>query len=229
MNIGGLQKFSLIDYPGKICAIVFTQGCNFTCVYCHNPELVYPDLFGTCITESTVLKFLEKRRGRLDAVTVTGGEPLLQPEVVDFLFRLKSLGFLVKIDTNGSLPDVLSSLIHRRVVDYVAMDVKAPLDKYEALTHHSACRDSISESIRIIKESPLPYEFRTTVVRNFLTLNDILEIGNLIKGTHRYVLQKYVPSRSPRAHPDCQGTFTDDQFLAAQHSLEPLVQSVLIR
>ncbi|HRR41920.1 MAG TPA: anaerobic ribonucleoside-triphosphate reductase activating protein, partial [Syntrophales bacterium] len=134
MNIGALQKFSLIEYPGKICAIVFTQGCNFRCPYCHNRELVDPEAYGPTITESDVFSFLEKRKKKLDAVTVTGGEPTLQPDIFSFLEKLKTMGYLTKVDSNGSHPEVLKKLIDSRLVDYIALDVKAPLARYREIT-----------------------------------------------------------------------------------------------
>lgn len=134
MQIGGLQKFSLLDYPGKISAVVFTQGCNFRCPYCHNPELVDPARYQECLPEEEIFSFLETRRGKLEAVTVTGGEPTLQKSLAPFLRRIKDMGFLVKLDTNGSRPDVLEELLRQKLIDYIAMDIKAPLEKYEAVT-----------------------------------------------------------------------------------------------
>jgi pyruvate formate lyase activating enzyme len=134
MKIGGLQKFSLLDYPGKISAVVFTQGCNFRCPYCHNPELVDPERFQECIPEDEIFAFLETRRGKLEAVTVTGGEPTIQNGLSSFVRRIKDMGFMVKLDTNGSRPEVLEELIRHKLIDYIAMDIKAPLEKYEAVT-----------------------------------------------------------------------------------------------
>ena len=133
MLIGGFQKFSFIDYPGKVCAIVFTCGCNFRCSYCHNPELVMPELFKEPIPEGEILSFLENRKGKLDAVTITGGEPTMQRDLLEFVLSVKKLGFLIKLDTNGSDPDVLREAM--KEVDYVAMDVKAPLEKYRETTN----------------------------------------------------------------------------------------------
>ncbi|OQX50761.1 MAG: anaerobic ribonucleoside-triphosphate reductase activating protein [Candidatus Cloacimonas sp. 4484_209] len=130
MKIGGFQKVSLIDYPGKICAIVFTRGCNFRCPYCHNPELVLPENYSPLIPEEEIFSFLEKRRGKLDAVEITGGEPTLQEDLTEFIRKIKEMGFLVKLDTNGSFPSVLEKVIYSGLVDYIAMDVKAPLEKY---------------------------------------------------------------------------------------------------
>jgi len=195
MLIGGFQRFSLIDYPGKICAIVFTQGCNFRCPYCHNPELVDPKLFSHPIPEGDIFAFLETRRGKLDAVVITGGEPTLQPDLIDFISKLKSMNYLVKLDTNGSNPRILRELIELKIVDYIAMDVKAPLERYREITNSKVDTAKIKQSIELIKHSGLDYEFRTTVVKSQLGKADILEIGKLIRGSKRYVLQKFVPTK----------------------------------
>ncbi len=195
MLIGGFQRFSLIDYPGKICAIVFTQGCNFRCPYCHNPELVDPKLFSHPIPEDDIFAFLETRRGKLDAVVITGGEPTLQPDLIDFISKLKSMNYLVKLDTNGSNPRILRELIELNIVDYFAMDVKAPLERYREITNSKVDPAKIKQSIELIKHSGLDYEFRTTVVKSQLGTADILEIGKLIRGSKRYVLQKFVPTK----------------------------------
>jgi len=147
MLIGGFQRFSLIDYPGKICAIVFTQGCNFRCPYCHNPELVNPELFEAPIPEGNILSFLANRKGKLDAVEITGGEPTLQPDLMDFMSELKNHQYLVKLDTNGSNPGIISEAIERDLVDYLAMDVKAPLERYQEITNSGVDPAKIEHSI----------------------------------------------------------------------------------
>ncbi|MDD5168392.1 MAG: anaerobic ribonucleoside-triphosphate reductase activating protein, partial [Syntrophales bacterium] len=134
MRIGGIRKVSLIDYPGQISAVIFTQGCNFNCPYCHNPELVDPLLWGKAEDTELILKFLSERFGKLDAVTVTGGEPALQQDLQIFIEEIKRLGYLIKLDTNGSFPQITKNLIDAGDVDFVAMDIKAPLDKYTAVT-----------------------------------------------------------------------------------------------
>jgi len=130
MIIGGLQRFSLIDYPGKISAILFTRGCNFRCPYCHNPELVDPQRYAEPWQEEEYWAFLQSRTQKLDAVVVTGGEPTLQEDLEPFLEKIRKMGFLIKLDTNGSNPDVLKDLLSANLVDYIAMDIKAPLEKY---------------------------------------------------------------------------------------------------
>jgi pyruvate formate lyase activating enzyme len=183
MRIGGLQKFSLIDYPGRISAIVFTQGCNFRCPYCHNPELVDPVQYGPVLPEEEVISFLEKRRGKLDAVTMTGGEPTLQPDLDRFLQEIKKMGYLIKLDTNGSMPDTLERLIHAGLVDYLAMDVKGPLKKYGQIAGTEVQTRKIRKSIALIANSGIDHEFRTTVVRSQLDNEDLIACAaNLCSG-----------------------------------------------
>ncbi len=196
MLIGGFQKFSLIDYPEKICAIIFTQGCNFRCPYCHNPELVDPRKFTSPISEKEIFSFLETRKSQLDAVEVTGGEPTLQKDLLDFLKRIKEMGFLVKLDTNGSLPNIIQEALEKKVVDYLAMDVKAPLEKYQTVTASKVDPAKIKESIHLIMKSGLDYEFRTTVIESLLTNEDIIEIARLISGAKLYVLQEFVATKT---------------------------------
>lgn len=190
MHIGGIQKFSLLDYPDKISAIVFTQGCNFRCGYCHNPELLVikekPD-------NSGFFEFLKNRKGKLDGVVITGGEPCLQADLHDFIKQIRKMGFCVKLDTNGSMPDALKQVIFD--VDYVAMDIKAPVEKYGEITKVNVNLDKIKESIKLIMESGVDYEFRTTVIKSQLNLKDFENIGKLIKGAKRYYLQKFIPSK----------------------------------
>lgn len=196
MKIGGFQKVSLIDYPGKISAVVFTQGCNFRCPFCHNPELVDPERFANRIPEPEILAFLEKRKGRLDAVVITGGEPTLQSELIPFTIHLKAMGYLIKLDTNGALPDVLENMLGRRLIDYLAMDIKAPLERYGEITKTKTDVERIRRSISLIMGSGVDYEFRTTAVRSLLGLQELEAIGRLIPGAKRFVLQKFVPTKT---------------------------------
>jgi pyruvate formate lyase activating enzyme len=196
MLIGGLQKVSLIEYPGKIGAIAFTQGCNFRCPYCHNPELVDPDLYKECLPEEGVLSFLEKRKGKLDALTITGGEPTIQADLLDFIKCVRNIGYLIKLDTNGSCPEVLERVISGRLVDYIAMDIKGPLHKYRTVTRSKIDEDKIRQSIEIIMKSGMSYEFRTTVPKRLLDVDDLLEMGMLLKNAGCYILQQFVPTRT---------------------------------
>jgi len=191
MLIGGFQKFSLTDYPGKSCAIVFTQGCNFRCPYCHNPELVEPASYETPIPENYVLDFLKRRKTMLEGVTVTGGEPLLQKDLRFFLKNIKEMGYTVKLDTNGSFPEQLKKIIEEGLADYIAMDIKAPLEKYASVTRVNVNMKDIQKSIDIIIHSNLNYHFRTTVLKSLLDFNDLKLIYELIKKTNNYILQKF--------------------------------------
>jgi len=195
MKIPYFQKFSLIDYPGKISTIIFTQGCNFRCPYCHNPELVNPELFTETLEEEAIFSFLRNRKNKLDAVVITGGEPTLQPDLMEFAEKIKEMGYLVKLDTNGSNPGLLRKLINRALVDYVAMDIKATLEKYPKVARVNICTEKIKESIEIILRSDIDYEFRTTVVKPLLEIDDLIGIAELIKGAKKYVIQKFVSSK----------------------------------
>ena len=190
MRIGGFEKFSLIDYPGKVCAIIFTQGCNFRCPFCHNPELVLPELFASPISFKEILGFLMERRGLIDAVEFTGGEPLLQNDIEERIQEVKNFGFLVKLDTNGSFPEKLERLIKLGLINYLAMDVKAPLEDYFKVTQAEVDLENVRRSIDIIKSFEGEYEFRTTVIRGFHERDSIMRIASLIKGAELYFIQK---------------------------------------
>jgi len=193
MLFGGLQKTTLVDYPEKIAATVFTIGCNFRCPYCHNPELVLPSLIQTQpkLTEEEILDFLAEKNKFLEALCITGGEPTLNPDLKDFIKKVKALGYLVKLDTNGSLPEVLKDLIDNRLVDYVAMDIKAPPEKYNLLTLGDISIEKIQASIDILKKGKVEYEFRTTVAPILLEEKDILKIANWLKPAKAYFLQRF--------------------------------------
>jgi pyruvate formate lyase activating enzyme len=189
MKIGGFQKTSLLDYPGFISAIIWTVGCNFCCPFCYNKDVVLGNT--VLISEEEVVSFLEKRKGMLEALVITGGEPLLQEDIVDFANKIKNMGYLLKIDTNGCYPEKLQELINKKLVDYVAMDVKAPKKKYEQLTGVKPDLEKIQESIELIKTGAPDYEFRTTFVPDFLNKDDILEIAKWLKGAKNFYLQQF--------------------------------------
>ncbi|MCB5247026.1 MAG: anaerobic ribonucleoside-triphosphate reductase activating protein [Candidatus Cloacimonetes bacterium] len=190
MKIGGFQKFSLLDYPGQLAAIVFTQGCNFRCPYCHNPELVDPARFAKPLATGRVLDFLKRRRGKLGAVVITGGEPTLQPDLPRFVKQLKFMGFLVKIDTNGSRPDMLQNLAEQELVDYWAMDVKAPPDLYRLVSRSNVPVEDIRRSMDILRGSGREYEFRTTFFERLFDWRDISRIQELLQPGDSYYLQE---------------------------------------
>jgi len=230
MIIGGFQRFSLIDYPDKICAIVFTQGCNFRCPYCHNPELVEMKRSeNIAFKEDEILSFLDRRRGKLNAVTITGGEPLLQLDLNAFLSAIKRLGYLVKLDTNGSFPLRLERIIQSKFVDYVAMDIKTSLNKYNHVIKRKIDTRKILDSIRLIMDSGLDYEFRTTVVKALFEKDDFYKIGQLIKNARLYVLQKFVPSKTLDDTFLDMKSCTDEEFDCFKEIMEGFVQRCIVR
>lgn len=200
MNIAGFQKLTLIDYPGRLATTVFTIGCSFRCPFCHNPELVLigtgRDLSARNKTEKDFFNFLKKRKGKLEGVCITGGEPTIQPDIFGFVKKIKKLGYVVKLDTNGTRPDVLKKVIDLKLVDYIAMDIKNQPKKYLVTAGMDNRRDKflldrIKLSVNLIMNSGIPYEFRTTVVPGIHTSKDFLKIIQWIKGARAYWLQTY--------------------------------------
>ncbi len=229
MKIGGLQKISLIDYPGLICAIVFLQGCNFQCSYCHNPELVAPRLFAPCIKENDILDFLDTRRGKLDAVTITGGEPTIQSDLMTFIKKIRKRGFAVKLDTNGSQPHVIQALLDEKLLDFIAMDIKGPLEKYASIAGVPVASEKIKESIKIILKAAIPHEFRTTIVQSQLTPEDILKIAKLISGAERYALQKFVSVKTLNKKFLQEKSYSEEELEKIKKRLEKEKTSVIVR
>ncbi|MDR0949928.1 MAG: anaerobic ribonucleoside-triphosphate reductase activating protein [Lachnospiraceae bacterium] len=192
MKVCGLNKTTLLDYPEHIAATVFTPGCNFRCSFCHNSKLIDPQENTSEISQAELGIFFRKRQGILEGVCITGGEPTLQGELEPFCRELKALGYLVKLDTNGSKPDVLHSLLQKRLVDYVSMDIKTTPEHYAIICGLSALDlNLINQSIRVLKESDIEYEFRTTVVKELHKESDIWKIGEWIMGAKRYFLQHF--------------------------------------
>ena len=226
LQIGGVQKTSLLDFPDKISTIVFTQGCNFRCGYCHNPELIAVRN-EPAWTVPAFLEFLNTRRGKLDGVVITGGEPCLQSDPEDFIKEIKKLGFLVKLDSNGTFPEKIKGLLP--FLDYIAMDIKAPIEKYPLVTNSKISPEKIRESIDIIMTSGISYEFRTTVVKSQLSHDDFRAIGKLIKGAEKYYLQKFVPSKTLDPKMMTETTYTDAEFKEITDILKPYVKYVSVR
>jgi len=192
MQIGGYQKLTLIDYPGKLATTVFTVGCSFRCPFCHNPELVIgPSSEVNNITEKEFFDFLKKRVGKLEGVCITGGEPLIQNDIIDFIKKIKKRGFLVKLDTNGTRPDTLKKIIDQGIVDYIAMDIKSSPKKYKSAAGLKADVKRVKLSVDMIMNSGINYEFRTTVVPGLHNYKDFDEISKWIKGAKYYYLQEY--------------------------------------
>lgn len=230
MDIGHLQKFSLIDYPGRICAVLFVTGCNFRCPWCHNPELVRGLPPDELLPAVAVLEFLKSRHGKLEGLTITGGEPTLQGRgLLDFAAEVKGLGFPVKIDTNGSRPAVLRELTGQGLVDYIAMDVKGPRERYPAVAGVPVDMDAIYESIDCVMASGLDYEFRTTLVRSLLTPDDLERTAQRLAGARRYVLQRFVPSASLDPDFPKEDTCSDDEHAALLERVRRWVPSAFLR
>lgn len=195
VTISGLQKMTLIDYPGKIACTLFTGGCNFRCPYCHNASIVLGIGNTQDISQESFFEFLSKRKGLLDGVCISGGEPLLQKEIRLLISKIKALGFLVKLDTNGSFPDKLKELVESGLVDYVAMDIKnSPANYTKTAGTTKDVLLKIMESVAFLLGSSLEYEFRTTVVKELHTKDDFIEIGKWIQGSKKYFLQNFVDS-----------------------------------
>lgn len=206
MNISGFQKLTLLDFPGHTACTLFTLGCNMRCPFCHNTPLVT----GTAeerYTEEEIFSFLKKRQGLLDGVAITGGEPLLQKDIVSFIEKVRELGYEVKLDTNGSYPEKLSEIICKGLVSYIAMDIKNSGEKYPLTSGSDISYETIKESIRLIKDSGIPHEFRTTVVKEHHTAADIISIAKMLGKTEKYFLQQFKDSgdilcEGCSAHPD---------------------------
>lgn len=226
MTIGGIQKFSTVDYPGYTVASIFTIGCNMRCGYCHNPELVLPEQYAGAIPEEEVFEFLETRRGLLDGVAISGGEPTIQGDLPQFIRRCKNMGFRVKLDTNGTNPAMLRELLAEKLVDFIAMDIKGPLDKYSAIAARPINLDAIRESIALIRT--IPHEFRTTIVRGQLTPQDFEVIGQLVHGADRYALQYFIPGTTVSPQFGLRESFTEDEMAEAQMIMRRHVQECVV-
>ena len=192
MHIGGMQKLTLLDYPGKVACTVFLSGCNLRCLFCHNPALVLSGRRTDGLSAEEVLAFLETRHGKLDGVCVTGGEPTLQPELPGFLEEIRRLGYAVKLDTNGTDPAMLKQLIRGGLLDYVAMDIKNSPARYAQTCGGVDVLAQVQKSAALLMADAVDYEFRTTVCAPLHTPRDMEEIGRWLKGTKRYFLQPFV-------------------------------------
>lgn len=189
MRIAGFVKTSMVDYPGNIVSTIFLSGCNFRCPYCHNPDLVNKEQ--SHFSEQEVFDHLKMRIGLIDGVCVSGGEPTIHSDLVDFLKRIKSLGLLVKLDTNGSNPEMLRKILDKKLVDYIAMDIKAAFDKYSEACGVPIDMEKISKSIAMIKSSNVEHEFRTTMVPKYVSQDDFEKVCRSLKGAHRFYIQQF--------------------------------------
>ncbi len=229
VKIAYVQKTSFIDYPGMISAIVFTQGCNFRCPFCHNPELVIPAFFCDTIGSEEVFSYLEKRRGKLDAVVITGGEPTLQNGLEGFMHRIKTMGYLLKLDTNGSRPQVLRTILSRGLADYVAMDIKAPLDRYAQVAGALVNITDIQDSIEALMGSGITHEFRTTLVKSLIDSEDVMEIARMIEGAPLYALQRFVSSKHVDQDFVSERSFSEDEVNRLLEGIRGMVGRCIVR
>jgi pyruvate formate lyase activating enzyme len=235
MLIGSLEKFTLIDYPGKLAATVFCSGCNFKCPWCYNSEIVLPENIKkqSAISEEELEFFLKDRKEFLEGVCVCGGEPTTYPDLPDFLQKIKKIGYLVKLDTNGSNPEMLRSLIKGGLVDYVAMDIKAPKEKYhEVIGKQKNMEDllfRIEASINCLKEDKVDYEFRTTVVPILLHKEDILKIARWISPSKKYFLQNFQAKKTVDSHFEGLKPYPEDYLIEIKQAIEPFFEVCQVR
>lgn len=232
MEIGGLQKSSLIDYPGKVSCVIFLSGCNWNCPFCHNAELVQKKLRDEIVNlnKEVIYQFLELRKKHLDGVVISGGEPTLQKGLLSFCEDIKNMGYSIKLDTNGSNPNILFKIINEGLIDYVAMDIKTELLKYPVLLPGSN-QDDIRLSAYNILDSGINYEFRTTCVGQFVDEQSISRISSLISGAKLYILQKVNTTKvlKPEFFANNQNTFTLEEIKNFQKIAEQYVQKCTIR
>lgn len=239
MQIAGIQKTTLVDYEGLVASTVFTRSCSFRCPFCHNPELVLPEQFIPLMDNDEIWRFFESRVGKIDGICITGGEPVLQPDLGKFMQGLKQLGFKVKLDSNGYDSKKLARLIKEGNIDYLAMDIKAPLLKYSQVAYAGfltenitpskirSLKENIQSSIKLIMNSDIEYEFRTTVVKPLHSIDDMIGIGKLIKGAQKYYIQNFIPSK--QISDQKFESFSEADLQKMKATIEPYVKLTQIR
>ena len=227
MIIKGLQKTTLLDFPQKLACTVFTGGCNFRCPFCHNASLVLHAGEVEAIPEEEFFSYISKRKKMLDGVCITGGEPLLCPDIEDFILKIKNEGLLVKLDTNGTFPKKLEALLDKKLVDYVAMDIKNSKEKYALTAGVKEFPSEIEESINIIINKAPDYEFRTTIVKEYHSIDEFTKIGELIKGAKKYFLQCYQYRDSVREK--TLNPMTKEELTLCLEKVKPYVEYAALR
>lgn len=229
MKIGGLQKTTLIDYPGRPAATIFLCGCNFRCPWCYSRELVLPEEIKRQpeISEENLFAFLRERRGFLGGIVICGGEPTIHKELPEFIEKIKNLGYLIKLDTNGSNPKILKQLIDEKKIDYAAMDIKLPKDKYQELL--GVDPGNIEESVRIIKSSGVDYEFRTTVIPTIHKKEDIVKIAKWLTPAKKYYLQNFRPEKTIDPEFEKLNPFSEEYLLEIKEITAPYFEFVQTR
>lgn len=233
MLISGIQPFTLLDFPGRTACIVFTAGCHFRCGYCHNPEFVLPELLkkikSSFIPEKVFLKFLDSRGGLLDGVVVSGGEPTIQPDLLQFLSTIKALGYQTKLDSNGNNPAVIGEAIGKGLVDYIAMDVKTSFSHYATLVGPLVKPDYIEKSVELIKANTVDYEFRITLIKEIHTPEILADLACSLRGAKRLYLQTFRPGITLDPKFGSYHPFDSAELQSVQNIFNPYISQVLLR
>jgi pyruvate formate lyase activating enzyme len=231
MKIGGLQKLTLIDFPGRLAATVFLCGCNFRCPFCYSPEIVLPKKIEIQpeISEKEFFDFLKERKGLLEGVVLCGGEPTQNLDLPDFARKIKKSGYLVKLDTNGSNPEMLKDLIEKKLIDYVAMDIKGPKERYDEFAGAKADLGKIQKSIDILKEGKVDYEFRSTIVPTLHEKQEVMAMARWISGAKRYFLQNFRPEKTIDASFEKIKPYPKEFILELQKEISPFFESCQVR
>ena len=230
MIISGLEKFSLLDYPGKISAVLFTFGCNLNCPFCHNPELKLGNWNDMSVyTTDEIYQFMKNKVGKLDALTITGGEPTIHEDLLDFIKKIKSLGFLIKLDTNGVNCEKVEKIMKEKVVDYWAMDIKGDLKIYNKCGFQLKSLNNIERSVDLIRNCGVDYEFRTTVLKSWHTKSVIEKIGKMLKGVNKYYIQNFRSGKTLDMSLTNSDSFTHNELLNMKKELQKYITKVEIR
>lgn len=232
MLIGGLQKLTLVDYPGKVAATVFLIGCNFRCPFCHNPDLVSPERANQVegrISETDFSRFLDSKKDLIEGVCITGGEPTIQPDLIEFIRKIRQKGFLVKLDTNGSNPEAIGKLVGEKLIDFIAMDIKSSLENYFKAAGIKVDSDKISKSVDLIKNSGIDYEFRTTVVPGIVEKEDIQKIAEWLNGSKKFALQQFQNKKVLDKKLESVQPYPDETLKEFQKILEKYIEKVELR
>ena len=226
--VGGIQKLSLVDFPGHVAAALFTAGCNMRCGYCHNPELVLPERLAPSIPIDDIMMFLQSRVGRLDGVVVSGGEPTIHDDLPELIRRIKALGYDVKLDSNGTRPEMIRQLIDDKLINFVAMDIKGPLEKYQTIAARPIDLDAVQETIALLISSGIGHEFRTTIVREQLEPSDFHKVGEMVRGAKRFALQHFRPGSTLAPQFEQASTFSESEFQKTKTIMEGYVDECVI-